>query len=183
MEEIWKDVVGYEEYYQVSNLGRVRSKDRMTNTWHGLVKKKGKLMSICIGSCGYKMVPLSIKGKSHPVLLHRLIAKTFIPNPNNFPYVNHKDENPLNNSIDNLEWCTAKYNINYGTCIERRNKTMRENCKLSKTTLQYNLNGELLNKWKSTMEIERTLGYSNKSISACCIGKQKTAYGYIWKYK
>ena len=112
-----------------------------------------------------------------------MVAQAFIPNLDNMPYINHKDENKLNNNIENLEWCTAKYNINYGTCKERRNQTKRETSNLSKVTMQYNLDGTFVKEWKSTKEIERELGFSNQGVSACCRGIRKSFNGFIWKYK
>ena len=168
MEEIWKDVIGYEDYYQVSNLGNVRSKDREVNAWHGIVLKKGRVLKQSIGNNGYYSVCFQINNIKKQHSVHRIVAQAFIPNLDNMPYINHKDENRLNNNIKNLEWCSAKYNINYGTCKERRNETKRDKCKLSKTTLQYNLDGTLIKEWKSTKEIERKLGFSNQGISACC---------------
>lgn len=108
---------------------------------------------------------------------HIVIARVFIPNPDNLPQVNHKDENPLNNCVDNLEWCTAEYNINYGT----RNKRVAE--KLSKKIAQYTLDGRLVKIWDSMMDIERELGYAAGHICRCCKGQRKTAYGFIWKYQ
>lgn len=108
MKEIWKDVEGVFGY-QVSNLGRVRS----------LFSRYGKrayprVMKGSIDSHGYVQVTISIDGKSKLMLVHRLVAKAFIPNPLNLEMVNHKDENPLNNSVHNLEWCTRSYNNSYG---------------------------------------------------------------------
>lgn len=183
MEEIWKDVVGYENYYQVSNLGNVRSKDRVVNTWHGVILKKGRMIKQSICNNGYYSVCFQVNNIKKQCLVHRIVAQAFIPNLDNMPYINHKDENRLNNNIENLEWCTAKYNINYGTCKERRNETKRDKCKLSKTTLQYNLEGTLIKEWKSTKEIERELGFSNQGVSACCRGIRKSFNGFIWKYK
>lgn len=113
--------------------------------------------------------------------LHRVLAEAFIPNPDNLPQVNHKDENPENNNIGNLEWCTAKDNSNYGTRNERISEKMT-NGKLSKKVAQYTLDGKLVKIWPSVMEIVRQLGYSQGNISMCCIGKRPTAYGYVWKY-
>lgn len=183
MEEIWKDVVGFEDYYQVSNLGNVRSKDREVNTWHGVILKKGRILKQSIGKNGYYSVCLQVQNKKKSYSVHRMVAQAFIQNKDNLPYINHKDENPLNNIASNLEWCTAMYNINYGTCKERRNQTKREMSKLSKVTMQYNLDGTFVKEWKSTKEIERELGFSNQSISACCKGKAKKSNGFIWKYK
>jgi hypothetical protein len=100
-DEIWKDIIGYEGLYQVSNLGNVKS------------IKKNKLMKIGLHADGYNRLWLSKENKSKGFLLHRLIAIHFIPNPNNLPEVNHKDANKLNNSIDNLEWCSHSENMNH----------------------------------------------------------------------
>jgi hypothetical protein len=114
MEEIWKDIEGYEGKYQVSNLGRVKSlKDR----W-GSREKILKLLKHN-GTHKYSVVQLCDCGVTKKYLLHRLVAETFIPNPNGLPIINHKDENPENNTVDNLEWCDYSYNINYGTAIQK----------------------------------------------------------------
>ena len=109
--------------------------------------------------------------------MHVLVALVFIPNPNNLPEVNHKDENPHNNIVDNLEWCNRSYNINYGTRNKRVGKAN------GKTVYQLTLNGELIKIWKSSCEAAHQLGYNHSLISRCCRGKGKTAYGYIWKHK
>ena len=110
-------------------------------------------------------------------LIHRLVAKTFIHNPDNLTEVNHKDEDKDNNSVQNLEWCDRKYNINYG------NRNQMVSIKLSKPILQYTKSGEFVREWKSTHDVERNLGYFHNYISYCCNGKNKSAYGYVWKYK
>lgn len=107
--EIWKDVVGYEGLYQVSNLGRIKS----------LFRYK-RILKPIVGSQGYLYVSLYNKNKKmKSKRMHQLIAQAFIPNPNKLPFVNHKDENVTNNNVNNLEWCNAKYNCNYGTRIQR----------------------------------------------------------------
>lgn len=111
--EIWKDAVGYEGLYEVSNLGRIKS--LIDN--HG--NSREKIVKPIKNTHGYFTVNLSKDKKQRSVRLHRLIALTFIENPNNFPYINHKDENKTNNRVENLEWCTPKYNVNYGTCREK----------------------------------------------------------------
>lgn len=121
---------------------------------------------------GYLMVGLNHKYYQ----VHRLVAECYLPNPDNLPQVNHKDENPTNNCVENLEWCTAKYNCNYGTRNERQAKAK------SKPVEQYSLDGKLIKTWQSTHEIERVLGYDQAPICNCCNGKLKTAYKYIWKY-
>ena len=105
LEEIWKDIQGYEGQYMVSNLGRVKSFKKNSN---------GNILKISDDGNGYKQISLYKNGKSKTWKIHRLVAIAFIPNPNDLPQVNHKDEDPSNNCVDNLEWCDGKYNSNYG---------------------------------------------------------------------
>ena len=123
MNEVWKDVVGYEQYYEVSNQGRVRSKSR---TVHGMNEweMEGRVLRQA-NSGRYWQVYLCVNGKGKSKSVHRLVAEAFIPNPDNLPEVNHKDENRYNNHIDNLEWCTHKYNVNYGTRNQRISKARK----------------------------------------------------------
>ena len=111
MQEVWKDVCGYEGVYEVSNLGNVRSIDRIDCLGH---IRKGKVLNIVTDKYGYFVVHLSLFGKSKYHKVHRLVALAFIENPQNFRQINHKDENKKNNCVSNLEWCTSKHNINYG---------------------------------------------------------------------
>lgn len=127
-EEIWKDIIGYEGLYQVSSLGRVRSLDRyVVDSLENRRFYKGKVLSPVKDTDGYLKVGLSYNGKCKKCLVHRLAAQAFIENFDNLPEVNHKDEDKTNNNVDNLEWCTAKYNSNYGTSIERRKVKMINN--------------------------------------------------------
>ena len=128
--EIWKDIPNYEGLYQASNLGNVRSLDKIVNAGNQFgckfkITKKGKVLKQHINKYGYKRVTLIVDNKAKNFQSHRLIAQTFIPNPNNLPQVNHKDENKLNNKVENLEWCDSCYNINYGN----RNKLVAEKLK------------------------------------------------------
>ena len=177
-EEIWKDVVGYENLYQVSNLGNVST----------LKHKKTFILKPAQNGKGYLKVILRNNNKSKKYFfVHRLVAQAFLPNPNNYPVINHKDENPLNNNVNNLEWCTQKYNCNYGTAQERRakkiSKILTNRKDLSKTVLQYDKNGILINEYPSMKEAERKTGINNGYICSVCKGKLNTAGGYIWKYK
>ena len=172
MEE-WKNIKGYEGLYQVSNFGRVKSLN-YHRTGKEVLMKPGRF--VMKSGNAYYGVKLYKDSKMNVKLVHRLVAEAFIPNPNNLPQVNHKDENGLNNRVDNLEWCTRKYNTNYGTARER----MKE--KRSKPVYQYSIDGELIKEWPSLSEIGRQTGYSCGYISDCCNGKRKTAYGFIWRY-
>lgn len=160
----WKSIKGFEELYKVSNLGNV--KNAKTNKNSKPVKNK----------TGYMRVNLSKNGIKKNFHIHRLVAEAFIPNPENKPQVNHKDENLENNCVDNLEWCDSKYNTNYG----ERNKKIAN--KLSKKINQFSLVGEYLKTWNSSMEIERTLGINQSNICLCCNGKRVSAGGYKWNY-
>lgn len=113
MEELWRDVEGYEQYYEVSNLGRVRRKANVNRLFtDGILK--------CKLRGNYLAVTLTVDNKKKTYNIHRLVAQAFVPNPNNFPMVNHIDEDKINNIASNLEWCTANYNTNYGNCITNR---------------------------------------------------------------
>lgn len=123
--EIWKDIIGYEGLYQISNLGSVKSLERYRAYKNGKPRHmKSKKLIPGRSKCGYYTVVLYKEGKRKTHTIHRLVAKAFIPNPNNYPYVNHIDENKTNNHISNLEWCTASYNSRHGTRIERFSKAM-----------------------------------------------------------
>ena len=108
--------------------------------------------------------------------IHKLVAETFLNNPNGYKYINHKDENTLNNNVENLEWCSAKYNANYGN----RNKKIAD--KLSKKINQYDLDNNFIKTWNSSMEIERTIGIDQSNVCLCCNGKRDTVGGFKWKY-
>lgn len=175
MKEIWKDVVGYEGLYQVSNLGRVKSLSRHRIVgWADYVSKE-KVLKQSTNNGGYNYVWLHKEGKKKIYKIHRLVATAFIENVNNYPCINHKDENKRNNCVDNLEWCNHSYNNNYGT---RNEKVKRAN---GKPVLQYTKEGEFVKEWQCTREVKRILGIRN--VHYVCNGKRKSAGGFIWKYK
>lgn len=193
MEE-WMDIEGYEGLYQVSNEGRVKSLQREIVYKDGRKKiLEEKILRNILSDLGYYHVMLSKDGVPKRYKVHRLVAKAFIPNPNNLPIINHKDENPKNNVVDNLEWCTQGYNVRYGTMIERGRQTQFNREDLSKEVEQYTLDGDLVETFKSASEIERKYPqFKTASVARCCRGGQIlngkwqtiTSYkGYMWKYK
>lgn len=178
MVEMWKDIKDFEDCYQISNLGRIKSKDRYVRVCGGgkrLVKSKIIKPNKCTN--GYYEASLNKNGKRTVILLHRLVAQHFIDNPLNLPEVNHKDEDISNNCVENLEWCTSKYNANYGT----RNQRVREKTK-TKSVVQYTKDGEFVKKWDCIVDAERNVGADTAAIIRVCKGKQKTSMGYLWKY-
>ena len=160
MEEIWKDIKGYEGLYQVSNLGRVKS----------LKFGKERILKPGRKKIGYLIVLLyDNNGICKWFRIHRLVAEAFIPNPNNLPEVNHKDEDKSNNRVSNLEWCTRQYNNEYSKAIPVN---------------QYTLSGEFVKQWVSTAAFAKSIGKPNarNHLTECCKGKIKSAYGFIWRY-
>ena len=131
---------------------------------------------------GYGKYSLSKNSKYYYYSAHRLVAQTFIPNPNNYPEVNHKDENPINNIYYNLEWCSKSYNINYG------NRNAKVSLKLSKPIIQYDLNMDKIKEWDNARKISKELGYDFRNISQCCINNINDdflhkSHNFIWKFK
>ena len=169
--------------YQISNLGKVRSLSRFHRTDKNYSSigyyQKEKCLKPGTDGWGYNYV--SIKGKNKRI--HRLVAETFIPNPNNYEQVNHIDGNKQNNRMDNLEWCTREYNMQEAFKMGLVKRTKGEKHHLSKKVNQYDLSGNLIKEWGCFRDIQRELGFPHSNISSCCRGKQKTAYGYIWKYE
>lgn len=172
--ELWRDIQGYEGLYQVSNYGRVRRLKRTITyadgTRHVL---PARILNYFQDKYGYKRVDLLKDGTKKHYLIHRLVATAFIPNPINFPQVNHRDENPENNKLSNLEWCTIKYNNNYG------NHNLRE----EKPIKQLSTEGKLIKVWQSAKSASKA-GFSASCIYRCCNHNPwyKTHKGYRWEY-
>lgn len=175
--EIWKDVVGYETLYQVSNLGRVKSLDmklpykRHNNTTFRI--RKGKILTPATMKNGYLRVEMSKNGNHKLNLVHRMVAIAFISNPNNYKEINHINCDKKDNRVENLEWCSSSYNKIHAL----ENKLY----KIEKPILQMK-NGIVIKEWKSASQVFRELGYLQQNIGKVALGKRKSAYGYQWKY-
>lgn len=185
--EIWKDVPGFEGYYQASNTGHIRSVDRtITNSFGWTIRRKGKLLSECTDRDGYKYVCITKEGKGYRV--HRLVSFAFIPNPDNKDQVNHKDGNPANNSVSNLEWNNASENLKHS--FRQLNRPANKTA-LGKTGLlsgrtkpigQYSIDGKIVKEYLFTQEAAVALGISVQCIRQCVTGRSKSAGGFKWKY-
>ena len=184
MEEIWKDIKGYEGQYQVSNTGKVRSLQRtLSSGCCGIGRTiKELVLRPYTDHHGYLRLQLSKNSKTKKFLVHRLVAEAFIPNPNGYRCVNHKDETHTNNSVENLEWCTHKYNSNYGTIKERKRAKQLNHPSISKRVEQLDKKGNHIAFFPSVHEAERFYNIKGNDVFQCCRGLRKTAKGFIWKY-
>lgn len=176
--EVWKDIKGYKGLYQVSNLGRIKSLPKPMTNGKGNYYRKERILKPIIQNTGYLTVTLYKNKKDDIYYIHRLVAETFLKNPDNLPVINHKDENKTNNCVDNLEWCTDEYNLNYGTRNKSISKAMINNPLQSKCVLCIET-GII---YPSMQEVERLLKIHNSHICDCCKGRRKTAGGYHWEY-
>lgn len=172
MTEIWKDIEGFEGRYQISNLGNVKSL-----RYGGRGEPKNLVPKV--NNKGYEWVELFANGKKSYRQIHRLVAAAFIPNPNNEPVINHKDENIRNNCVDNLEWCDQGYNTRYSLNLHHRERSIRKH---KRPIAQIDKNGNTVKIWDYSRQVEKEGNMSQWSILQCCAGKRKTAYGYTWHY-
>lgn len=174
MEEIWKDISGYEGLYQVSNFGNVKSLN-----WRRTGKPKNLYLKA--HNRGYLQVELAKNGVKKSFMVHRLVAEAFIKNPNGFPVINHKDEDKTNNCVNNLEWCDLSYNVLYFLSL-RTSPRYRRGKNTNYKVVQCSLDGKPIKVWDSSRVVFIKTGMSDWSISECCRGNRKTAYGYKWQY-
>ena len=153
------------------------------NGFTSFFKKKTKRnLKPKINKYGYYIVNLSVGGVVKTRTIHRLVAIAFLPNPYNLPCVNHRDENPKNNFVENLEWCSVAYNNTYGNRTANSAESNKNGIR-SKKVYQYDLNGNFIKEYPSQHQASRDNNYSQGNISSCLRGKVKQAYGYVWKYK
>ena len=196
MKEIWKPIIGYENLYEVSNLGNIRSIDRMVSRvdrWgnKGSVLIKGILLVPVKMKSGYLQVSLCKNGTSKRFLIHRIVASAFIENPYNKETVNHKNEIKADNRVENLEWMTLVENLRYGTGSERghsnRDRKWHREHKAglnpnAKKIIQLTKDGNFIREWDCIKSASETLGICMSSICAVARGKAHTAGNYKWKY-
>ena len=179
-------IKGFERYFITRN-GKIYS---------SISKKYLRQNKTKSGYCSVEL--FGENGKSKRLLVHRIVATAFIPNPDNLPEVNHKDQNPSNNCVSNLEWCDRKYNMNYGTLQKKKRKALnwfyssdrlKENARkngaiVSKAVLQFSRDGVFIKRYNSAAEASRTTGANHSHILECCHGKRyKTVNGFIWKFE
>lgn len=181
--EIWKNVIGFEGLYEVSNLGNIKSlgKGKSTNS----LTKLERIIILRVKNNGYLQAKLSKDGIRSHLLAHRLVAKAFIPNPNNLPEVNHIDSDKQNNKLENLEWISSSGNQKYAFIHGQQKVVRGANHKQSIPVVQLSLNGDIIKEWASIKEIKREIGFNTFGIIKCCKkeNKYKTAYGFKWMYK
>lgn len=164
MKQVWKPIKGYENLYEVSNLGEVRS----------LCGRYGanRILKQCRGSRGYMLVTLCDKGKQKTVNVHRLVADAFVPNPDSLPCVNHKDEDRTNNCASNLEWCSYYHNNVYGSRLTKSAMKIGRPVRCVETGVIYS----------SSRAAHKETGVRQSGISLCCNGKLKTSGGFHWEF-
>ena len=175
MSKAWKEIKGYEGRYLISSSG-----DVISLNYRGT--KLAKLLTWKINNRGYAWVDLRKNGIKEQKLIHRLVAEAFIDNPEGFELVNHKDENPLNNDVDNLEWCDASYNARYsrGRHPERENR--RNSKYMEIAVIQLDKDGNVIKEWENARTIFLETGMDDRSIREVCRGNRHSAYGYLWRY-
>lgn len=182
--EEWRPVPGYEDSYEVSNTGRVRSLPRASISPRGYVFKiRERILRAAPDGKGYLMVWLYQDGKRRSVKVARLVAEAFIPNPENKSQVDHINAVKHDNRVENLRWVTGKENFHNPISYKRNaeSKTGILNHR-SKRVFQYTLHGELVKEWPCVSAVEKELGFSHSHISQCCCGLREKAYGYLWRY-
>lgn len=182
MEETWKDVVGFEGLYKVSNLGRIKSISRKIFNGKGFYISKEKLLLQRYNKKGYKVVDLCKNSKHYYSLVHRIVAIAFLENINNLPQINHKDGNKQNNNLLNLEWCNNSQNQLHAYKLGLSFRS--DNAGRKKKAVQlFNTNNELVKEFNSLAETTRWLKCASANVKMCCDGKRKKVKGFIAKYK
>lgn len=177
MIEEWRDIANFEGLYLISNLGHVKSVERYKRNNTGTQFVNERLRVLTPDKDGYLKVCLSKDGKRYVRSVHRLVAEAFIPNPDNLPVINHKNEDKQDNKVENLEWCTVRYNTMYGT------GRIRTSMKQGKSVEQLDLDGNVIDEFYSMRVAAKITGIPQPNIHKVCNGVRQTAGGYKWRYK
>ncbi len=178
--EIWKDIIGFEGYYQVSSFGNIRSVDRyIQNNPNASRKLKGKNLKQKIGIKGYHLICLHKNGSNKFVRVPRIVGEMFVENPLNKPQINHKDGDKSNNNASNLEWATCLENITHS--VKNGFHKSGSNHVQSKPVIQMTLDKKFIKRHGSMMCAFRDTGVADTGISLCCANKRKHAGGFLWK--
>ena len=182
-EEVWKDIEGYEGYYQISNMGRVKSLKRTVWDKGGFYRTVAeRILKVGKDGKGYSQVTLCKEGKGKTYKVHRLVASAFCANPENYNEVNHISEDKEDNRVSNLEYCSRSYNINHGTGIKRSAETRRNNPNQSKPIIGVDKVTGLILEFPSINEAVRQLRIKQSHIWECCNGRRNSAGGFTWFY-
>lgn len=180
LKEIWKDIKNYEGLYQVSTYGRIKSlsKFHRTSKNHSSIGywTKDKILKEQYDKDGYAKINLIKNNKQKRFSIHQLVAQTFISNPCNYKYINHKNEIKNDNNINNLEWCNSCYNANYGNRNEKISKNK------SKKIVQFDGDGKIIRIWDSITQASKELKIQISHISSCCNKKRSKTGGYSWRF-
>ena len=192
MEEIWKPVTGFENFYEISNKGRIKSLRRKVNIWNGQRTLEERILAAATSPLGYKRICLRNGKNKRRVFLHRLVAYEFIPNTDNKPQIDHIDGNPSNNSVENLRWVTAKENTN-NPITKQRQKAGAKRKGIPKATqakahqairkkvmMCDRKTKQIIRTFESVIQAAKTMSICATGISAVCKKHRKTAGGYIW---
>lgn len=176
--EEWRDIIGWEGLYQVSNLGRVKSLPRLHKYVHGEYLSKERILSprVCGGQREYLSVALYRGKGAVQRKIHRLVAMAFISNPKGYKEVNHIDENKRNNMASNLEWCSRSYNVNYGRRIEK------QSAHLQKAVLAFTRRGKFVARFKSIKDAAAWAGVDGSNVSRA-IKRDSVSGGYKWRFE
>lgn len=194
MEEIWKDIEGYEGQYQVSTLGRVRSVERQVRKWNGFKTIRESFLKQKLGKNGYVQVTLCKDGRMKTYLVHRLVAKAFIPNPQNNPQIDHINTIKTDNRVENLRWVTRKENSNNLLTLKHMSERQKgeKNYMYGKFGKEHNrsipivqltMDGKYIRGWDCTRQVERELGFRSNNICSVLRKRTNSSHGYKWMYK
>lgn len=181
--EEWRDVVGYEGLYKVSNMGRVKMLERSVPQRYGYKRIEEHLIKQILSPKNYLFVDLWRSNKNKRMSVHRLVLQAFSQQDSDRLECNHINEIRLDNRIENLEWLSHKDNLNYGTRKDKHKQILTNHPSLSKSVLQYGLDGEFIAEYPSLREAGRQLNISMCNIKDCCKGRYKKTHGFIFKYK